>query len=56
MYGQDLYLSEFDETMLDITFQHGKSQLQQIRISQKWKNARIKNKLPILECHWYNKT
>lgn len=53
---QDIYLSSFDESHLSITISCGKSQLQEIRIAQKWTNPNIKSKLPKLTCKWFNKT
>jgi hypothetical protein len=46
----------FDETHLDIKLNHGRSQLQEIKVTHSWTSQVIKVRLPKLNCQWYNKT
>jgi hypothetical protein len=46
----------FDETHLDIKLNHGRSQLQEIKIVHSWASQAIKVRLPRLNCQWFNKT
>lgn len=46
----------FDETHLDIKLIHGRSQLQEIKVTHSWASQAIKVRLPKLHCQWYNKT
>lgn len=54
--SKEIFPSTFDETALEINCKHGKTQLQEIKVSYNWLGGNIKSRLPILNCQWFNKT
>lgn len=55
-HTKETFLNTFDETSLDITYHHGQTQLQEIKIAYKWATNQYKSRLPTLACQWFNKT
>jgi hypothetical protein len=45
---------EFDESLLEVEFMYGKSQLQEIRLVAKWRTA-MTQRVPTFNCKWYSK-
>lgn len=54
-HSKDTLSSTFDETSLDLTYHHGETQLQEIKISHKWAASHMRSRLPTLSCQWFNK-
>ncbi len=48
--------STFDETALDISYQHSSTQLTEVKVNYKWTASHLKHRPPSLNCQWFNKT